>query len=501
MSQYGNIFKATFLFGFVQVFVILAKIGINKVVALFLGAEGLGIISLYNSTCSLVSLGAGLGIHQSAVKDLAEARGIDDKDKISTTITVVKKIIKYTALLGIIVTAAISPILSEYTFGNKDYTIGYLLMSLVVGATIMTNGYRAINTGMRQLRFVALSTVYGSFAGLVSAIPFYFFLGRNGIEISLIVSAISTLIIARHYTLKIKYTPKIISVKGTISQSSSMVKMGIALMLLSFIFNLQQLITASFISHIGGLAQVGLYQAGALIIIGYFSLIANAMETEYYPRLASISNDTFKMNEAVNSQPIVWLVLAIPAVVLFILMVPVFIKILYSDQFIEVASYIDIAVIGTLISFLSACINKVLIVKNDTRIFLYSSISINVVSLFISLSLYSVYGLRGLGFGYMIGNILQLLVYNLIMRHRYSIYFNQRVYIVLFIAIICTVASTVLRNCPISLVKWSGSICLFCLSFSFSLYYANKYLHLNILNAIYTKIKKRKDVIKEDENN
>lgn len=43
LSGYKNIFKTTFLFGFVQVFNIFVKVGINKVVAILLGTAGMGV--------------------------------------------------------------------------------------------------------------------------------------------------------------------------------------------------------------------------------------------------------------------------------------------------------------------------------------------------------------------------------------------------------------------------------------------------------------------------
>ena len=72
-SSYGNIFKTTFLFGFVQVFNIIVKVILNKFAALFLGAEGLGIIGIYNNVIRMIVTGAGLGINQSAVRDISEA--------------------------------------------------------------------------------------------------------------------------------------------------------------------------------------------------------------------------------------------------------------------------------------------------------------------------------------------------------------------------------------------------------------------------------------------
>ena len=47
-SSYSGIFKSTFLFGFVQVVRILVGVIKNKVVAILLGAEGMGIYGAQN---------------------------------------------------------------------------------------------------------------------------------------------------------------------------------------------------------------------------------------------------------------------------------------------------------------------------------------------------------------------------------------------------------------------------------------------------------------------
>ena len=97
-SSYGNIFKTTFLFGFVQVFNIAVKVVLNKIVAMILGAEGMGIIGIYNSAINLLKTGTGLGISQSAVRDISEAYNNDNKTEFSRIITLVNKVIFFTAV-------------------------------------------------------------------------------------------------------------------------------------------------------------------------------------------------------------------------------------------------------------------------------------------------------------------------------------------------------------------------------------------------------------------
>ena len=120
LSGYKNIFKTTFLFGFVQVFNIFVKVGINKVVAILLGTAGMGVISLFQYAVSFLSVSCGLGINQSSIRDISEARERGENNRIDLTISFVKSIIRYTSLFGVVVTICLSPVLSRWTFGNGN---------------------------------------------------------------------------------------------------------------------------------------------------------------------------------------------------------------------------------------------------------------------------------------------------------------------------------------------------------------------------------------------
>lgn len=489
-KEYRNIFKNTFLFGFVQVFNIIVKVGLNKCVALILGPAGMGIISLFNNSINIVSTGAGLGISQSAVRDLSDARGTENDDKINLTLSFVKKIIRYTSLLGIILMAALSPLLSEYTFGNKDYTLSYLFLSLACGATIQTNGYRAINTGMRQLRNVALSTIWGAVAGLVTAVPLYYFFGDKGIVPSLIVSAFATLIIARYYADKIKFDKVAISLKEALKRSDQMIKMGISLMLMSLMLVLVQLIISSYISTHGGLDIVGLYQAGSTIITGYFGIIVTAMTTEYYPRISSFNSDNEKLKEAVNSQSVSGLILALPLIVLFTFLIPYFLEFLYSDKFLSASDFTDYAIFGTIMFICSNCMGMVLLAKQKSMIFLISSFLGCIFIVIINIVLYNLYGLTGLGIAYLINGIFQFTMYDLIMRHYFGINFDKKVFLILTISIVSCIAASFLRGVSEDWIRWScGSVLLLLVSV-FSIYGLQKTTGINIIDKIKSKFKR-----------
>ena len=71
-DSYSHILKYTGLFGGIQSLNILISLVRNKFVALILGPEGMGLISLFNSTIKLVSDSTNLGISMSGLREISE---------------------------------------------------------------------------------------------------------------------------------------------------------------------------------------------------------------------------------------------------------------------------------------------------------------------------------------------------------------------------------------------------------------------------------------------
>lgn len=489
-AAYKNIFKTTFLFGFVQIFNIIVKVGINKVVALLLGAEGLGIISLFQSSINVVKTGAGLGINQSAVRDISEAYGSDNYQIYSETISFVKRIIWFTCGLGGGIMIILSPVLSYYSFGSSDYTFAYILLSVAVAAMILNDGLKAILTGTRQLRSLAQASMLGAFIGLFTALPFYFLWGIQGIVPSLVFSTLATLIISYFYVRRVDYVSFHMTIKEAFARSSSVIKMGISLMLMSFMLELINLTVASYISNHGGLDILGYYQSGITIISGYFGIIITSMSTEYYPRISAVNKDNRKLNDAVNTQSEVGLLLALPLVVLFVFLSPFFLEFLYSSDFVVASQYIDYAILGTIVIICSNSMGMILLAKQKSKLFLTSSLIMNLIVVVFYIFLYQCYGLLGLGVAYFISGLIQLLVYNFMMKWIFSIFFSWSVILKIFIVISFALLSKCARDIDIVWLKYLVGSVLLIVSSCYSLYYMNKQMHINIRVIFRNRIKK-----------
>lgn len=487
-KEYKGIFKSTFLFSFVQVVRLLAGVIRNKVAAVLLGPSGMGIIGVYNSTITFIKIGAGLGVSQSAVRDVSEAKGCGDRYRFSRTISLTNRIVWFTAFLGLVCTVVLSPMLSQWGFGNKAYTLAFVILSLAVAADIFVDNQLAILKGMRQLRSLAKASIIGSIASLVTGVPLFYFFGEKGIVPSIIFSAIAAMCVSMFYVRKISYDKISMSVRDIFRDGKSMLTMGVSLMLVSFIAMAFNYIIITFIRSNGGLDTIGIYTAGSTIITSYFGIVINAMTTDYYPRISAINKDDVKLQEAMNQQSEVGLMLVFPLAILFLFLSRLVLSILYTDDFFGAVEYTDFAMLGTVITICSGNMTMILLAKQKPKIFLTSVICQRVFMLVVFLVSFSFWGLRGLGIAYFLQGVVDLIVAIVIMKKFYNICFSKKVlYNLMMILVSCSLAIWI-RRMDGMIVYVFGTLLLL-----WSIYYSNQYLkksmNINLLEFVRAKMK------------
>lgn len=131
-NSYRNITKSIGIFGGTTIFQILVGLIKNKIVAVLLGPLGMGIQGMLISTTSLISSFTGLGLHTSSVRDVAMAYSSKDQDRVDTTVTILRRLVIATGLLGTLSVFVFARTLSIWSFGNEDYTIAFRLTSIVL---------------------------------------------------------------------------------------------------------------------------------------------------------------------------------------------------------------------------------------------------------------------------------------------------------------------------------------------------------------------------------
>ncbi|MBO5720678.1 MAG: oligosaccharide flippase family protein [Bacteroidales bacterium] len=300
-SIYRKIIGATSLFGGVQVINMLCSLIRNKLIALLLGAEGVGLIGLYNSAIEMVSSLTTFGLRQSSVRDVAVANK-KGKEALKQISGVVRKLSLVLGLLGAIIFIGSAPLLSRITFGTESNLWGFVILSAALLFNSLASGEQAILQGSEKLKIFAKSTVYGSIFSLLVSIPLYYYLRMYGIVPSLLAASFFTFIFNYNATKKLKQQSQKVTIRTAIKEGSPMLKLGIYMTIGGFMTTLLNYILIAWLNRYASIEEVGYYQAGFTLVTRYVGLIFVAMSTEYYPRLASVQHDREQMSTQVSRQ-------------------------------------------------------------------------------------------------------------------------------------------------------------------------------------------------------
>ncbi len=399
-SSYRSIFKATSLFGGLQVYQIIIQIIRSKFVAVLLGPTGVGIVGLYQSGLTLIQTITGMGLSSSAVRDVSEANGTNDSDRISKTVTVVRKLVRVTGILGMLCVIALSPILSRSSFGKLSYTLPFIFLSTTLLLNQLNAGQRVVLQGMRRLKDLAKCSAIGATIGLFVAVPLYYLWGVDGIVPNLIISSFITLLISTYYSRRVKINSISVSIKETLSEGRRMLVMGISMSLSAVLTSFVAYIIRGFIQQQSGVEMVGLYQAGFAIINTYVGMIFTAISTDYYPRLAAVNKDNYRCREMINQQGEISVLILGPMLSICLIFMPFFLRILYSEKFLGATLFISWASFGMMFRLASWVISFVFVAKAESKLFMINEMSGTVYNLVFSIFGYKFWGLQGLGIAF-----------------------------------------------------------------------------------------------------
>ncbi len=427
-SSYRSIMKATSLFGGVQVFQILIAIIRSKFVAVLLGPEGMGIVGLLRSTIQIITQLTNMGLGVSAVKNVAASNAIDNQEHIATTVTVLRRLVWITGLLGLFITFFTAPWLSQLTFGNDDFTIAFRWLSVTFLIGQISSGQMVVLQGLRKLQYLAKASIIGSVIGLLITIPIYYIWGIDGIVPVMLITSLFTLLLSFYFSNKIKIERIRVSNEKTFKEGKEMISMGVMISLGGLLTVLEAYLVRIYISNTGTLADVGLYNAGFVIIGTYVGMIFTAMGTDYYPRLSGVVSDKLKMNTTVNQQTEIALLILAPILTVFLIFINWMVIILYSNEFLPMTDMIHWAALGILFKAPTWAIGFIFLAKGDTkRFFWIQLISITYV-LVLNILGYKYFGLEGLGVSFLIAFILGFIQNLFVTKYYYSFELGKEFY-------------------------------------------------------------------------
>lgn len=416
---YSHIVKYTGLFGGVQGLNILVGIIRNKLVAMILGPSGMGLISLFNSTIKLISDSTNFGISMSAVREVSEAYGIGDDERVRFSVRVIRTWSFLTALLGMFVCMVLSPLLNKWTFTWGDHTLHFFLLSPVIALTAITGGELAILKGVRKLKSLAKISIYNVSLLTLITVPVYYYWGQSGIVPSLVIGALVQMFLTIAYSYSF-YPLRLKDHSFRLGDGLGMVKLGVAFVAAGILGSGAEFLIRTFLNIEGGLADVGYYNAGLMLTMTYAGVVFASLESDYFPRLSSMSDGREALNEMVNRQIEVSLLLISPMLVVLIFGLPILISLLYSSKFLPTIDMMQIGLLAMYLRAIELPIAYITLAKGDSWSYFFIEAFYDVLLVVSVVCGYRMGGLAGIGWAIVITGVLDIVGVLLYMRHKYG---------------------------------------------------------------------------------
>jgi len=381
---YGQILKSSALIGGATVLNNGLGMVRTKAMALLLGTTGYGLLNLYSSVSDLTRSLAGMGVYASGVRQIAEAVGSNDAQRIARTVTTLRRVSFCSGALGALLLLIFCRQVSWLTFGDEHHAGMVALLSLAVFFGDISVGQAALVQGMRRIADLARMSVLGALYGTLFSIPIVYYYYRQGapekgVVPSLVCVAAMGIVTSWWYARKIKVTRPSMSWRQVMEEVSPLLRLGVVFMATGLMTFGMTYLVSIFLRYKIGFAAVGLYQAAWTLGGLYLGYIVQAMGTDFYPRLTAVADNNLECNRLVNEQAEVGLLMAGPGIIATLTFAPVFISLFYSAKFGLAVETLRWICLGMLLRVCSWPIGYIVLAKGARGIFFWAEVFYNAV--------------------------------------------------------------------------------------------------------------------------
>lgn len=408
MSTVGPL-RALAMVGSSQVASIVISIVRVKVVAVVLGTAGVGLLGLFNNIKEVGATVGGLGLATSGVRQIAQ-----DSDYLDAQSRTRKTLLVSLATQGgvtALIIWYIRDMLAERFFAGaiKPEELGVIAIAVWVG--LVASAMTAVIQGMRRIADLVKLTVYGALIGTVIGLGAIMALGDQGLPFLVLGLAIGQLLAAIWFFRRIGRSTQSAPVNvDHISNWGSMVRLGITFMAGALLTSVTLLLVRGIVQQHLGLEGLGQFEAAWALTMTYIGFVLNAMAADYFPRLSCAIHEPKVTNVMVNEQLQLALILGGPLILATIGLAPIALSILYSSEFSNAASLLQMMTLGNLFKLGSWSMGFIVVAKGRSALFMLLQLNFNLC--FIALLWWQIdnFGTQAIGAAFILAYGAQMIV-------------------------------------------------------------------------------------------
>lgn len=415
---------------------IISRAVVTKLVASFLGPAGITVLSMTQNLSDIGKLALSLGLAESAIPSLAKKSPEASWAQFLT----LTKLYLFLAALTVFVAFFYSETLSILFFGSSESETEVRLISISIFFWMLGERNLMLLRASRKITDFNYSQITASFLMIIVAGLLAGSLNAQVVGALVALSGSCLYFSSLFYVVKhkaglgcvVSEPPKLFSFNDFmeavfssqyLSGIRNVVLPGLAILVIMLGGLITEYLIRLYILVEGGEVVAGNYNAGLIMVSGYFGLFLSALLADYYPRISAANEVDAQM--LINSQVAVGLSMAAPAIHFFLILLPLITSLLFSDEFIASVEYSAVAVLSVLIVLVSNTLDIFLLSRRKFAVLVPFSLGYRTLQYLISISLYQAYGLSGVGIAMIATASFHLVFFYYYMRHVQNFTFHK----------------------------------------------------------------------------
>ncbi len=406
--------KVGWLFAASTLSKLLAGLVLVKIIAVYLGADGLGRLGQFMSLMSMVTILAGGGVTTGIIKYVAEFKDNDKELKLyigtASLVTVLASILVGFALF------LTAPLISDWLFKTVDYSGVIRILALaqifIAGANLLmglVNGHKRVNA-------FAIINVVGAVMGTIGVAVGAAFYGIRGVMYGLIWAPASIiLLLLPWYRFGLCFEWR--SLLPIFNLKKIRKFMGFSLMMVVTVFTMQmsQIAIRFIIEARNSWVEVGYWQAVTRISDSYLLFITVVLANYYLPRLSELHSRS-EIKKEVN------LVYKYAMPILVLMSISVYlcrdwlILLLFSREFSPMKEYFTWQLVGDAFKVAAYIGGYVAVAKAKTKIYIAAEIFQSGMLVLLCYFFIGRYGAIGATYAYCFNYMIYFIMVHLILR-------------------------------------------------------------------------------------
>ncbi len=438
----GQILRATGIIGGSSLVNIAAGAIRVKIVAVALGASGVGQIGVLVNLVNTAAAASAWGISNSGARALAGAASEDETNVAWRALSIASVAL---GGLGAALIFLFRLDLAQWLFGTPENSALIGWTAVAVGLSVIALAQNGLLTGLKRVGDLALLSATSALLTMFIAAPLVLILRERAIVPYVLLGPVVTAAVGTFLIGRLR-RPGRASRRAVVKQWRQMASLGAALTAASVAILCGQLAMRVAVQRSLGLEGVGYFQANLALSVNYIGLALGALSTDYFPRLVPHVGKPSALRDLINGQAFVSLLLAAPLIVLAIGFAPLVMALLYAPSFAPAAHMLPWQMLGDLMRIAAWPLSFVLLASGRGPTFASNEAAAAAAGVVMTFLLVPRFGIAGAGMAYLAMNLFYLLALSLLVSRHAGWPWEARTVRCWLAAIACAIAAMLLAR-------------------------------------------------------